>query len=762
MSSHIRARKHKANQLATLVTLAFPAAALAQQAVTLPEVKVEAQAESPYKADTSANPKYTQPLVDTPQTIQVIKKELIEEQGATTLTDALRNSPGVGTFYLGENGATSTGDAIMMRGFDASNAIFVDNVRDTGSVSRDMFNIEQVEVLKGPAGTDNGRGSPTGSINLMTKQAQRANAFSASAMYGSWNQKRATMDWNKVLDADSGTAFRLNLMKQDSGVPGRYEVNNDRTGVAASFATGLGSDTRIFFDYLHSEQNDVPDGGVSTVGLPGYTSPDSTRSYISNAPKVNSSNYYGLSTDYNKVNTDRLTLRFERDLSPDVKLQNTTRYGRTDQDYLLTSFMATSANLLTPGGLGNTGAWTLARSTPTIKSQVNEIITNQTYVTANLQSGDVKHTLMGGIELTQEKQSNDGFSTSGSLPAANLYNPDPNAGSGTWARAANSTLNSSSKVNTVSVYVFDTIKFNERWSLNGGVRLDRYDMDSSCGQVFNTTTSVWGNCANTTTTPGNPMRRQSFSKSGTLTNYKIAGIYKPTVDSSVYALYATSQQPPGGANLSLSSSASSSDNPNFDPQKTKTAELGTKWDVLNKRMALTAAVYQTVINNEVQQDTTSGLYYQTGEKQVKGIELGMSGSITENWNVVAGISHMKSKVVSGTVVTSSGENVLAYTPENAFTSWTTYKMGSLTIGGGARYVSKLMRGTDGAVGTPAFADAYWVVDAMASYAVSKNVDLRLNVYNLFDEDYVAAINKSGYRYTPGMPRSATLTATFRF
>jgi catecholate siderophore receptor len=144
----------------------------AQTSSTLPKVEVTATQESDYKADKASSAKYSQPLVDTPQTLTVIKKQLIDQQGATTLTEALRNSPGVGTSISVRTATTNTGDAIYMRGFDSSSAIFVDNVRDLGSISRDMFNIQQVEVFKGPAGTDNGRGSPTGSINLVTKQAE--------------------------------------------------------------------------------------------------------------------------------------------------------------------------------------------------------------------------------------------------------------------------------------------------------------------------------------------------------------------------------------------------------------------------------------------------------------------------------------------------------------------------------------------------------------------------------------------------------------
>ncbi|QJQ02156.1 catecholate siderophore receptor Fiu [Herbaspirillum rubrisubalbicans] len=751
--SYIKSRKHAHGALASTRLSAAVAGALllpvvaahAQTSATLPKVEVTATQESDYKADKASSAKYSQPLVDTPQTLTVIKKQLIDQQGATTLTEALRNSPGVGTFYLGENGSTSTGDAIYMRGFDSSSAIFVDNVRDLGSVSRDMFNIQQVEVLKGPAGTDNGRGSPTGSINLVTKQAEMSNFFNASATYGSWNQKRATADWNKTLDEERGVAMRLNLMKQDSGVPGRHEVKNDRWGIAPSLAFGLNSPTRVFLNYLHADQDNVPDGGVATIGLPGYSSPDPARPYISGAPRVASSNFYGNVNDYDKVTADMFTARVEHDFSQDVKLQNTTRYAKTSQDYFLTSFMASAASSSRPTGLitpsaSNLSSWMLARNLPTRKDQSNEILTNQTNVTAKLKTGSLQHTLVGGVEFTQEKQHATSFTATGTLPAANLYNPNPNFGNGSYSIRA--TGYNDGKTDTVSAYLFDTLKFNEQWSINGGIREDHYR------------TTYNANAAGALT---------NLSTSGNLFNWKLAAIFKPTDYSSIYALYATSQQPPGGANFTLSASANSAANSNYAPQKTKTSELGTKWDLLNKKLAVTAAVFHTEVTNEVEQDPTSLQYFQTGKKTVQGIELGVTGDVTSNLSLTAGYSWMDTKVDNGAITTASGENNLAYTPKQAFTSWATYRLPQgFTVGGGARYVSSLLRGKDGAVGTPAFADAYWVVDGMVGYVVNKNVDLQLNVYNIFNKDYVAAINKSGYRYTPGTPRAVALTANFKF
>ena len=148
---------------------------------------------------------------------------------------------------------------------------------------------------------------------------------------------------------------------------------------------------------------------------------------------------------------------------------------------------------------------------------------------------------------------------------------------------------------------------------------------------------------------------------------------------------------------------------------------------------------------------------------MQGIELSAVGKLTDNWAVSAGYTTMNASVANGPHVSEDGSSDLAYTPRSAFTAWTTWRLPfNLTLGGGARYSGELKRGTDSAIGTPAFTEAYWVFDAMASYAVNKHFDLQLNLYNLFDKSYVAAINKSGYRYTPGAPRSAMLTANFRF
>lgn len=765
---YIQSRKHSAGRLpssaglvacATVLagaTLAMPA--MAQTAETaLKEVKVEGNADTGYTPGQLSSPKFTQPLVNTTQTVNVIKEQLLQEQGATTLTEALRNVPGAGTFYAGENGNTSTGDAVYMRGFDSSSSIYVDGVRDIGSISRDMFNIDQVEVTKGPAGTDYGRSAPTGAINLVSKQANLNNSFGGSLGLGSASYKRASIDLNRVVNAETGTAVRLNAMAQDANVAGRNGIENNRWGIAPSFAFGLNSPTRVFVNLLHIKQSNVPDGGVLTMGLPGYTSPDpAKRGYLSGAARVNSKNFYGTASDHDDVTATMATLKVEHDFSATTKLRNTTRWGETKQDYLLTAFMAGSTQLVTPNA-NDPSTWTMSRNINT-KDQVNRILTNQTNLSTSLATGSVQHDLSLGLELTREEQTNYGLATKGTVPAVSVYNPDSSISLPDYQRNG---ADSKGKTDTVALYAFDTLKFNDQWQANLGLRLDRYKTSYNAMAVC-TATSTTQPCGSNPVGTVVPTTSDGLSKSGTLLSWKAGVLYKPAPNGSVYLNYALSQQPPGGSNFALSAAVNNAANPNMDPQKAKTLELGSKWELAEKNLMLSGALFRTEVTNEIVTNS-DGTVGQTGKKIVQGLELGVIGQINKAWGVSAGYTVQNTKVDTGALVAADASNGLTYTPKNAFSLWSTYQLPfGLTVGGGARYAGGLKRGTDGAVGTPNHTDSYWVFDAMASYRVNKNLDIQLNVFNLFDKDYVAAINKSGYRYFPGIARSARLTANFKF
>lgn len=768
--AHIVARKHAARPqpsrlipTAAAVALMAPAAmALAQQADTaaptaaLPAVKVKAAAsENDYKADRSANTKLSQPLVDTPQTITVIKKELIQEQGGTTLSEALRNTPGI-TFQMGENGNTQTGDSIFMRGFDTQNSIFVDGIRDVGSISRDVFNLEQIEVVKGPAGADIGRGSPTGYINLATKVPTLEAINAGTLTLGTADRKRLTADFNRAVpELGDGTALRLNVMAQDSGVDGRDTVKNESWGFAPSLAFGLGTPTRVFLYYLHMDQDNVPDGGVPTFGLPGYNLSADQRTALNGAGVTSvsapdSSNFYGSTGDYNRIKADMFTARFEHDLKPGVVIRNVSRFGRTEQKYVLTGVNAvnvgnsTTSNtgVVTPPPAGvvptNPATWIVARSRQA-KDQENLILTNQTSLNADIQAGSLKHAVVSGIEFINERQTGGAFNAA-TAPAANLYNPNPNVAMGIPSPTGGHTVG---ETTTVGLYAFDTIKINEAFQVNGGLRLDKYK-----------TTYEQTNAA-------------SLGKSDTLTTWKLGGLWKPATNGSVYIAFGTSEKPPGsdGTLSTATTGNNAANNPNVDPSKATNIEIGTKWELLDNRLALTAAIYRAENKNEViSVDTVTGITT-LGEKKVDGIELAASGMLTSAWQVSAGLALMDTEVSVTNNALQQGQG-LPWSPKVAFTSWTTYRLPmGLTIGGGARYQGKAKRSSNNNVTSSAGLGEmpdYWVIDAMGSYDVTKNLSLQLNVYNVFDKFYMQSMNSGGSRYTLGTPLSAALTANLRF
>jgi len=744
--------------IATGLTLGCPLPAAAQAAapseVTLPPVQVSA-ASGTYKTDTLASPKFTEPLKDTTQTVTIINQEIIKDQQATTLTEALRNVPGAGTFFAGENGSTSTGDAIYMRGIDTSNSIYVDGIRDTNTTYRDMFNTQQVEVIKGPSGSDYGRSAPSGSINLITKQPTLDNSFDASLSAGTSSYARSTVDWNRAIGET--TAFRLNLMGHKADVAGRDEAENQRWGIAPSLAFGLNTPTTVYIDYMHVKQNNVPDGGVSTIGLPGYRAPNAALSLLNTSGKVDTHNFYGTASDHDDSTTDMATIRVDHRFSDTTTLHNTTRWAQTKQDYLLTSFMAAATNIVTPNP-ADPSTWTMTR-TPNLRDSVNQILSNQTNVTSKFATGSFKHDISAGVEFTHEEQTLYGHN-SPTLPNVSIYSPNSSLFATNYGKNG---ADSSGSTNTVAAYLFDTVELTDRIQVNGGLRWDHYNTHYSsataCGGTGRTVVACPGGVA-----AGTPVTTVNASTSGNLFDWKLGALYRVTPNGNVYANYAVSQQPPGGANFALAAAGSgnSANRIDFSPQRAKTAEIGTKWELFDKKLLTSAALFRTDITNEVQL-LDDGTYGQIGKKRVQGIELGAAGQITPNWSLTGGYTLQNATVAAGSAVSQDGSNLLSYTPKHALSLWTTYKLPlGFTIGGGARYLSGLKRGTDGAVGTPDHTDPYWVFDAMASYRVSRNLSFQVNVYNIFDKNYVASINKSGYRYFPGAPRTALLTANISF
>jgi catecholate siderophore receptor len=336
-----------------------------------------------------ASPKYTTPLRDIPQTINVIPSELMEEQGATTLRDALRNVTGI-TFQAGEGG-TPAGDQMTIRGFSARTDMFVDGIRDTGGYSRDTFNLEQVEVAKGPSSAVSGRGSTGGSVNLVSKAPQTRASYGGTIDAGTAAFERSTADINQPLGHESA-ALRVNAMWTDGGVPRRDVAENQSWAVAPSLGLGLMSRMRVTLSYLHLDQNNMPDYGLPWV--PAANVPLSE--YAGGQPPVANSNFYGLrARDYEDIKNNIATADINHDFPNGFTLRNVTRYGATKRDSVITS----------PRFASNAST-DIRRTDVKFCNQKDAIRANQTNLVGRFSAGGVQHDIVTGIELSRERSVN--------------------------------------------------------------------------------------------------------------------------------------------------------------------------------------------------------------------------------------------------------------------------------------------------------------------------------------------------------------------
>lgn len=751
----IKSRKHlRTTQLVALAAslpLAGHAATKEESVAKLPTIEVNA--ENTYKAEAVSSPKYTQPLVDTPQTIQVIKKELLQEQGAASLVEALRNTPGI-TLQMGENGNTSAGDTFQMRGFSTQTSTYVDGIRDLGAVSRDVFNLEQIEIVKGPSGAEAGRGSASGYINLVTKLPKAENSKEVSARYNTAENARLTADINQAIN--DNVAIRLNAMGQDGGVEGRDVVENNGWAIAPSIAFGLNTDTRLYLYSQHVRQNNIPDGGIPTVGMKGFFNADAD---LNKAKAVDRSNYYGSVNDYEDIEADMISAKIESDFGDKVKFTNTTRYGKSQMHRILTGI-----NALNKNGSSNSDNWTISRSRQGV-NQENKILANISSLNFNFKTGDIEHDLVTGLEFLQEQQISRTLATqmpgqtTVTPPPANLYNPNHYDVMPDLVYTGGYT---DGETKTAAAYLFDTIKLlNNRLQFNGGVRVDYYHTEYDALTLPSGATKL---------VPANLVAHD------TLVSWKLGSLFKPTENSSVYASYAKSLTPPGSSNFGLSADTTgtqAANNPRGKPQETHHYEIGGKWDVLKNRLAVNAAVYHTENENQFTQDPITLNWLQEGKTRVKGVELGVVGQITDAWNISAGVAHMKTKQkdqqsVNSTTGAITTTDSVRWSPEWTATLWTTYDIAGFKVGLGARYVDELVRAnTTSSIpsATPANmpkVPSYVVFDAMAGYAFNKNASVNLNVYNLADKEYISALNNGGSRFALGQPRSAALTFNYKF
>jgi len=703
----------------------------------LPDVVVSGEADS-FKPESVGSPRYTEPVRDIPQTITVIPQAVMQSQNATTLRDVLRNTPGI-SMQAGEGGVPA-GDNLSIRGFSARTDLFVDGMRDLGGYSRDVFNVEQVDIVKGPASTYTGRGSTGGSVNLVTKTPRMNDFYGGSLGFGTDEYLRGTVDMNQPLNSLglSNSAVRLNLLYHENDTPGRDFVENQRWGIAPSLAFGLGTPTRLIFTYMHLDQDNRPDYGIPWV--PNTLSPATLANYgldagdINHAPPVSFRNFYGLKSDYETTRTDILNARVEHDFNDVLTLREQLRFGMVRRDSVITAPRFNTATNLPAAQAINRQAQG--------RDQYDTIYGSLTDLLANFETGPVEHSTVTGLELTREEFKNYGRAFFSSVPGpatapfADLYNPNPNADRfGNLRRNGN---RNEATADTLSLYAFDTLKVGEHWEFTAGVRWDHFDVEAEAFTPSGSTT---------------------LQRTDDMVNWKAGVVYKPVEQGSVYFGFGTSANP-SAEGLVLSTNLNNAANINLPPEETRSYELGTKWDLFDARLSASFALFRTEKFNARTIDPvdSTDVIALNGEQVVQGIELGLAGRITRNWQVFAGYAYMDSEITKSDNPLEAGARV-NNTPEHSFNLWTTYRLPfNLEIGGGAFYTGERLNPT--APPNTRTAPDYWTFDAMAAYHINRNVSIQLNVYNLADEEYIDRVG--GGHFVPGPGRSATLTASFTF
>ncbi|MFZ6766282.1 TonB-dependent receptor [Undibacterium sp. Di26W] len=679
----------------------------AQNTVTesaLPEVKVTSTAEKTYNIKSTSTATKTDTLLrDTPQAVTVVSKDLIRDQSMQSLSDVIRYVPGI-VAAQGEGNR----DTAVFRGNSSTGDFYVDGIRDDVQYYRDFYNIDSVEALKGSNAMIFGRGGSGGVINRVTKQAEWRPVREASLTLGSWSQRRVTVDLGQALT--DTVAMRVNAVVEDSGSY-RQGFTLKRSGVNPTLSWRAGSDTMVAVAYEHFKDERTADRGIpSFQGLPLNTDP---------------STFFG-NTDINTTwaKVDALSASIDHDFGQGWSVRNRTRYAEYDKFY----------QNIVPGAV-NTAGTSVALSGYNNATQRKNFF-NQTDLIFNLDTGSIRHKLVGGIEFG--KQDTDNFrntayflSISPTTTSINVALTNPVANTPVTFKQAASDANNTGTVTTKSIYLQDQIEFSPQWQLLAGIRRDSFDVDFTNRRTAEN--------LKTTDTPVSP---------------RVGLVFKPMKEVSVYASYSLAFVPRAGDQLSSLTLS----NKSLDPEKFKNLEVGVKWDI-GSDLSASAALYQLDRSNVAITDPAdaSKLILVDGQRS-KGLELGFNGRINADWSIMGGYAYQDAKLTKTQSSTVLAGVTLAQVPKYSASLWNRYNFDPVWGAGlGIVYRSEVFAATDNTVTVPGFSR----VDAALYYTLSKSVNVQANIENLLDKKYYAFAN-SNNNITPGSPRALRVSLNAKF
>ncbi|MCC6870166.1 MAG: TonB-dependent receptor [Burkholderiales bacterium] len=743
-----------------------PAASPASQqapAATLSEVKVvdvaidpnpNAEIGAPYKARTSADFRYTRPLAEIPQTITVITRQAIDDSGLTDLRNILNAQPGI-SIGTGENG-NMFGDRYIIRGQEARSDVFVDSLRDPGMNTRESFAIEQIEITKGPNSSFAGRGSAGGAINVVTKQATLDDDFGRVNLgLGSADYRRVTLDANRVIGNDF--ALRVNALYGDTGVPGRSPSERERNGVAVSGLYDPGHDTAITVDYYGMWAKDrYPDlGGWLQGTVPDrHPAPD---------PPV-----YAQAQDFQRSDSNTVTARLQHRFGDNVSLQSTTRYGETRNSYVLTGAGARG------NAYGANGATYPAVTLSTHTGwQDIDYLANLTMLRWDVAFGEWKHSFIVGGELADNHVVKGNYAnvnlgafncrTSATANASNAFcalDANDNVVNGLNTLLQRQTdrnpWNADWRARSASGFAMDTVDIGERWGAFGGVRADYVDL--SLGIRANNGTEI------------------DYGSRDTLWNGWGGLTYKIMPDAIAYASVGTATNINGGeSDVGTSSGYGGAiiydgSIASAKPVRSTNYEVGTKWNLLNRKLLVTAALFQ-IEKSDIMEGANYDAVgtFNTGKNRVRGGEVGFAGNITPQLSGQAGVTIMQSRVTASATPSNVGKPLSNFPDRSAMAQLRYQFTQPLAAGFLVRYESQRCAGQpDTAAGIDGSGRClqpipqYTVWNLFGTYRFNKNLELRLNIDNVTDADYYLAAYRSGSFLYKGDGRQFTGTLVYEF
>lgn len=637
---------------------------------------------------------------DVPQSLTIVTEQLIRDRTADTVRDALRNVSGV-TFNAGEGGRT--GDLVTIRGYSATGDLYLDGIRDIAQYNREVFNLQQIDVLRGSASVLFGRGSTGGIVNQVSKEASLRNQGEAALTIGSYDYRRITLDVNRRLGATTGA--RLNLMWTDAN-SFREGAEFSRYGVAPTVRSGIGTSDEIWVSGYYLYEDNIPDFGIPYYqGLP--------------AP-IPTDRFFGLTNfDYETYKTGVATLGWLHRFGDGGELRTVVRAGQYDRDVWPT---APRFNLASTGGV-LTDATVVNRSQPGRQGTENNLVLQSDYA-RRFELFGFSHRLQLGVELMNERSQTVRF---GHLPGvtvptttAGAPNPRPTLPANFFARSV--TQETRFEARTASIYGQDQVDLGRGFRLVLGGRYDDFDADyERVGPL------------------------DDYSRRDRQFSWRAAMLYQPDETQTYYVSSGTSFNPSGELYALDPRSA------NTDPEENRNYEIGARWDLRGGDLSVRVAAFRSEKLNERNTDPLiADVYLLSGRRHTDGVELEVAGRITPRWQAFGGVSFLSARVDESLNLNDVGKRPLN-TPDYTASLWTTYQVSdSLTLGGGVESVGERFSSLANTTRLPSY--VRW--DAVAQYQIGR-LEFALNVLNLTDERYYEGLY-SGHT-VPGAARTVRLT-----